>query len=413
MHEKLLANVAVAGPRSLSHLRIIRNFLAELRRQGLAPSTVATYRPAAQGCAAWMIRERLNLLVLDETMIEWFLHRPARGRRKPAPESLRRSRGALKELLAFLRRRRLVKPRSMESPSARERLICRYDQYLQQVCGLAEQTCRVRQHYAREFLELEFGRGPLDLGKVLPRDIARYVEQRSKQMQASTAGVLATTLRSFLEFLGVVGLADEHLVAAVPRLAPALRNPLPQPLSAGELRAFLRAFDRRQVLGRRDFAMALCLCRLGLRAQEVANLELRDLSWQNQTLHLRGTKSRRERILPLPPEVARALADYLRDGRPRTSSNRVFPRHRVPDRAARPGSHMVRSAMRRGFRRAGLGSRRVHQLRYTFATALHRQDVDLKWIADLLGHQVLDTTARYARVHFEQLREASLPWPED
>ncbi len=412
MHEKLLANVPIAGPRSPSHLRIIRDFLADLRSQGLAVSTVATRRPAAQACAAWMIREGVRLLLLDETIIERFLQRPPRGRPQPAPESLRHSRWTLKELLAFLRRRRLVKPRSPEPPSARERLIHRYDQYLHQVCGLTELTCRVRRHYAREFLALNFGQGRLDLQKLVPRDIARYIEERSKQMQTSTAGVLATTLRSFLKFLGLRGLADERLVAAVPRLAPAPRNPLPQPLSAAELRAFLHAFNRSHAVGRRDFAMALCLCRLGLRAQEVTSLELRDLNWQDQTLHLRSTKSRRERILPLPPEVARALAEYLRDGRPLTGSNRVFSRHRVPDRAASSTAHMVRSAMRRGFRRAGLGSRRVHQLRYTFATGLHRQGVDLKRIADLLGHQVLDTTARYARVHFEQLRQASLPWPE-
>ena len=68
--------------------------------------------------------------------------------------------------------------------------------------------------------------------------------------------------------------------------------------------------------------------------------------------------------------------------------------------------------MRRGFRRAGLGPLGVHQLRHTFATRLHRRGVDLKRIADVLGHKVLDTTARYARVDFEQLRQASLPWPK-
>lgn len=219
---------------------------------------------------------------------------------------------------------------------------------------------------------------------------------------------LATALRRFLRFLHGAGLTDKALAGVVCFPALTARNPLPPTLSESQVRTFLRSFNRKGPIGRRDFAMALCLCRLGLRTQEVANLELDDVDWENRTLRLRETKSRRARALPLPPEVATAIARYVRGGRP--SAQKLFARYRVPG-CAEQGVDLVRSAMRRAFTRAGLGRMGAHRLRHTLATRLHCRGVDLKTIADLLGHKDLDTTVHYARVNFQQLRQAALPWP--
>ena len=61
--------------------------------------------------------------------------------------------------------------------------------------------------------------------------------------------------------------------------------------------------------------------------------------------------------------------------------------------------------------RAKLKPRGVHILRHTLATRLHRRGTGLKAIADVLGHRSLDTTARYARINYGELRQAALPWP--
>jgi len=186
---------------------------------------------------------------------------------------------------------------------------------------------------------------------------------------------------------------------------------LPQILSEEQGRSLLNSFDRTTRTGRRDFAMVLCLCLLGLRTQEVATLTMNDVDWQRLTVHLRCTKQRRERTLPLPPKLGRALIDYLRRGRPKTNSRALFVRHRAPLGEALQVYH-VRGAMRRAFERCGIGAGRIHLLRHTFATRLHRKGVGLKAIADLLGHGCLDTTAGYARINLDELRQAALPWPE-
>ena len=157
--------------------------------------------------------------------------------------------------------------------------------------------------------------------------------------------------------------------------------------------------------------MALCLCRLGLRAKEVSSLNLEDLDWQARSLHLQQTKTRRNRVVPLPSDVVSAIRDYLRMGRPATESRVVFVQHRSPYAGADRRSGFLRAAMRKAAIKAGLKQQGVHILRHTLATRLHRRGVPLKTIADLLGHLSTNTTARYARVHLRELRQAAEAWP--
>lgn len=86
-------------------------------------------------------------------------------------------------------------------------------------------------------------------------------------------------------------------------------------MSAADVDALLASCDRSTTSGRRDMAILVLLARLGLRAGEVAALQLRDVDWRAGEIVVRG-KARRQDRLPLPVEVGEALVDYLRDGRP-------------------------------------------------------------------------------------------------
>lgn len=156
--------------------------------------------------------------------------------------------------------------------------------------------------------------------------------------------------------------------------------------------------------------MAVILSELGLRAAEVAALNIDDLDWGGMTMHLRKTKQQRERLLPMPPEVARAVATYLKEGRPPVTTRALFVRHQAPLGEAFKPSH-VRSIVRRAFARCGISYTGTHVLRHTWATRAHRRGVNLKLVADVLGHLSLNTTTRYAHVNLEELRQAALPWP--
>jgi len=172
----------------------------------------------------------------------------------------------------------------------------------------------------------------------------------------------------------------------------------------------LRSFDRNTSAGRRDYAIALCFSELAVRANEVAALTLDDVDWRALSVRLRQTKQRRERLLPLPSRVARALVAYLQRGRPTAGHRQLFINLRPP--VGRPlSTDGVRNVIRRAFGRCGIEANGPHILRQSWATIAHQRGMDLKRIADVLGHGSVDTTAPYTKVHFEQLRQAALPWP--
>jgi site-specific recombinase XerD len=415
MFERSFQSAFVRRRMAASHLGIILpEFILDLQARGHVLTCIQSYGQIGEHFSRWLAAQRISVCEIDETVLERFVqkHLPHCRCPKPAPTHVRNCRAALRRLLAFLRRRRLVPERPSIRPSEIDRLVLEYDGHLAEVGAFAPLTRQYLRRYAREFLQTRLIHGRLELRSLRPRDLVSYVQGQATRLKPSSLRVLAGALRSLLRFLYLIGRGDERLVSAVPRPAPWPRSTLPQVLSDEQSQAFLHSFDQSTGTGLRDYAMAMCLSRLGMRTHEVAALTLHDFDRDRSTLRLRQTKQRRERLLPLLPDVARAIVNYLRRGRPPTDSDALFVRHRAPlGQALRV--HHVRGAMRRALQRGGLASTGVHLLRHTLATRLHRRGIGLKAIADLLGHGSLDTTARYARVNLEELRQAALPWPSN
>jgi integrase/recombinase XerD len=129
--------------------------------------------------------------------------------------------------------------------------------------------------------------------------LARECPKRS----VSGARDLVCALRSLLRYLHVAGLIEAPLVWAVPPIADLRDRTLPRCLERAVVRRLLASCDRRRLVGRRDHAILLLLARLGLRAGEVAGLQLDDVDWRAGLLLVRG-KGSREDVLPLPTGVS-------------------------------------------------------------------------------------------------------------
>jgi site-specific recombinase XerD len=281
---------------------------------------------------------------------------------------------------------------------------------MSRVCGFADMTRHNRQVCARRFLRWRFGHGRLRWRQLQPKDLTRFVVWRARQLGPSGLRNLVVCLRSFLRFLELSGILCPGLSRAVPQPVRALPPPPPTTLDLKERRKFLNSFPRSTSKGRRDHALALCLSELALRSGEVVELTLDDLDWRAMTLRLRQTKQRRQRLLPLPDSVARAIMNYLKRGRPPTRSRALFVSHLAPFEGPLTASY-VRAVVRRAFARCGMKPMGTHILRHSWATWAHRRGSGLKLIADVLGHRSLESTKRYAHVNLEELRQVALPWP--
>jgi integrase/recombinase XerD len=397
-----------------SHLGIIiAEFILDLKARGYALHSLHCYGQIVEHFSRWLGRSGLPPFPINASLIARFIrnHLPHCRCPVPAPVHAGNCHAGLACLLRFLRHRSLADETPVPPLSAHRQLLDEYDTYLAEAGGLSPATRSYRRRYARDFLASIKRSDARSFIGLSPQGVAAHVEHSARHLQPASVRVLAVSLRSFLRFLAVTGRTDgSRLVPTVPQPAPwPLRLP-PRTLTDRQLQAFLQSFDRKSAVGRRDYAMGLLLSRLGLRTHEVAALRLEDVDARRDVLFLRQTKERREHLVPLTPSVRRAITAYLRSGRPPTDSRSLFVRHHVPHGSSL-AAHHVRGAMRRALARAGIASGKVHLLRHTLATRLHARGVGLKAIADLLGHQSLDTTARYARVDIDQLRQAALPWP--
>jgi site-specific recombinase XerD len=171
----------------------------------------------------------------------------------------------------------------------------------------------------------------------------------------------------------------------------------------------LDSCDLGTAVGRRDHAMLTLLVRLGLRAGEVAALELGDFDWRRGEVIIRG-KGDRQEPLPLPVDVGEAVSSYLHDARPRVQCRRLFLRVRAPLDGELTAS-CVKEVVRQACRRAGLAPVGAHRLRHTAATELLRAGATLAEVGQVLRHRSLGTTAIYAKVDRTALRELARPWP--
>ena len=383
-------------------------FAKSLREQGYASQSIHRQVLVSAGFSAWLARRQPVLHHITSDLVLPYLKyrfrhvQPSRG-----------DGAALKHLLAFLRDEGAIPAEKIPaSPgTSAERCSRTYEEYLREARGLSQATIVNYVPFVLDFLEECFGNGPIVWSQLCARDVVRFVERRARRLHPKRSKLLTSALRSFFRFARYRGKVKLDLGAAVPVVPHWTMTTTPRAIPANQVQQLLNSINRNTALGRRDYAVLLVLARLGLRASEAAFLELDDINWKGGQLSIRGKAGKRS-DLPLPPEVGKAIAAYLRNGRPPSTSRRVFLRARAPIRGFR-GASGVGSIVRHRLQRAGIDAPTygAHQFRHGLACELLRQGASLGEIGEILGHQSPETTRIYAKVDLEALRTLALPWP--
>ncbi len=289
-----------------------------------------------------------------------------------------------------------------------EELLADYSRYLLIERGLAPHT--VWDAYvpaARLFLAGRGGPGGPRLDQLTAADVSMFLTGEYPKRSVSGARDLVSALRSFLRYLHLAGRIEAPLAWALPSVADLRDRTLPRGLEPTAVKRLLSSCDRRTLVGRRDFAVLLLLSRLGLRAGEVAGLQLDDIDWRRGLLLIRGKGGRHDE-LPLPDDVGNAMVSYLRR-RPRCPSRAVFLRVTAPRRELNRST--IGWVVRAACDRAGLPRVGAHRLRHTAATEMLRRGATLAEIGQVLRHREQKTTAIYAKVDRTALRPLARTWP--
>lgn len=354
----------------------------------------------------WLQRQGLHVKDIDAQRIAGYLqYRRRRWRPRRGEHSI------LKRFLALLRSKGLLPEAPPATQNARQRAEDDFGRYLSEERGLSRATLLNYLPIVRRFLAERFGQKTLRFDQLVARDITGYVQRHARDLGPKRAGLMVTTLRSFLRYLRHQGRITTDLAAAVPGVAAWKLSVLPKFLPIEQVQRVLEGCDRQTPGGRRDYAILMLLARLGLRAGEVVSLTLDDIRWDTGEISVQG-KGRRQSRLPLPQEVGQALADYLQKGRPPCSSRRFFIRDRAP-RQGFANAVAVSTLVRRALERAGVwsASKGAHLFRHSLATHMLHRGASLADIGDLLRHRGINTTAIYAKVDLEALRPLAQPWP--
>ncbi len=288
-----------------------------------------------------------------------------------------------------------------------------FDEYLRRYRGVREGTRHNYARFVRAFLEAVFKGSKVDLGRIRVRDIVDFVSASTGRYGPATTQLETSSLRSFFRFARATGARADRLEDAVPTVPRRRLTSLPRYLEATQFAKLLASLDGASPLALRDRGILLCVARLGLRASEVARLQLEDIDWRNATVRVVTRKTGHGAMLPLPADLGRALAAYLQQGRPDTKARQVFVLHRQHAGAPINGN-LVGDAVKRSLEHAGIDApmRGSNLLRHSLASELLGHGATMKEIADVMGHSSLVTTSIYASVDVKALREVSLPWPQ-
>jgi site-specific recombinase XerD len=281
-------------------------------------------------------------------------------------------------------RRTSVEPLSVDAHTAAARFL--------ESPALAEGTRRAYRVDVTEFCRWLDAQGTA-LDDVDVRTLVEYVgllgsgRRPGGRLAPATISRKLAAVRAFLRHsLGAARVPDA-------RLGPRRGRRLPDAPQRADVDKELASLEGAGPLALRNRALVELVYSAGLRSAEAVGLDLVDVDFEQELIHVRHGKGGKDRVVPLGEEAAHWVARYLRDARPelaRGANDALF--------ISATGKRLDTSTLRRLVPHP-------HRLRHAFATHLLEGGADLRTIQELLGHSSLSTTQIYSHVDARRLRK--------
>jgi integrase/recombinase XerD len=239
------------------------------------------------------------------------------------------------------------------------------------------------------FLDFYGKSGKRELGEMERADLEAFIEyEQDRGLRISTVRTRVACIIAFLHFLMEQDIVPGSLLKRGIKLK--LPEVLPRAMNPADVRKLLCVIE-----DIRDRALFLLLLRTGIRIGEALGLRLNDLDIKERKVHLyEGEKNSMGRVVYLSDDALFAMKLWLR----RRNKNKEFIFY------GRSNGHLCYSTGRGLFvkylKKAGLEQKgyTVHCLRHTFASELLNAGMRLECLQQLLGHQDIEVTRRYARL---------------
>ena len=219
-------------------------------------------------------------------------------------------------------------------------------------------------------------------------------------------------IREFLKFLATNGTTKTDMSTLVPHYKKPFK--IPVTYSKKEILKFENIIDRTTNIGKRDYAMLLLATRLGMRSGDIVNIKFENLDFKNDKISFFQQKTGDELVLPLLPEIKKALENYILYGRPKVSTCNIFIRQNAPYEGIT--TSVLRFVTTKYFKLAGInitGKRHgLHVFRSSLASSMINDSVPYEAVRKILGHSNLKSINHYAKLNIEILRQCAIEVPK-
>jgi len=300
-------------------------------------------------------------------------------------------------------------------PNVMQKSLYEYKKYCEEKRYLSPYTVNECVRQISLFLDFLGKRNIKTFDQIRSKDISDFVYSLSHFSQKTISGIASYT-RMFLRFLILRGKLKIDLSQSVPSVCVFHQAKIPSVWDRELITKLLNAVERNSPRGKRDYAILLLACRLGLRLSDIRELTLEHINWEAEMISIMQVKTKQPLCLPLTNEVGNALIDYIKFARPKTNYRQVFLRLTPPFTPLSRNSHLYHIVQYwRGIAGIKFKSQQcqgLHSLRHSLATYLLEDNTPFSVIADILGHASLNTTMIYAKASVETLRQAALSLKE-
>ena len=285
-----------------------------------------------------------------------------------------------------------------------ESVVNRFLEMMSAERGAAQNTLEAYGRDVEQFLENCSYASLKDISGDDIEDFIQYLS-RDEHLSPKTVARKISALREFFKFLYTEKLIKTN--PALDILTPKQQKPLPKFLTQEEIKQLIQAAKAENTpAGRRMCVMLELMYACGLRVSELVSLPENCINFDKKQILIRG-KGSKERIVPVAPQAIEAVFDYLsyrdyfiKGGR---KSMWLFP-----SKSSTSG-HITRDTFFKHLKEiaihAGISPQKVtpHVLRHSFATHLLNNDVDLRSVQKMLGHESINTTEIYTHIISDKL----------
>jgi site-specific recombinase XerD len=396
--------------------RLVAAAMGQLEQLGYSRRSLRRYRTIWEHLTEFSRRERLG-----DTFSEDLAARFVEGYRvgdgevdKPGQRWRRHIVFGVKVLRDFARHGCIERPRAnvkkIHVLPAMKSILRNYEQYCKDRLLLRPCTLQHRTRELKIFLDFLRLRNLKALDQIQAVDLSEFVSSRN-HLKPTTVSRIISDIRSFLRFLTMRGIIHKNLSLELPKVRVPRDAHIPSVWDPELIDKLLGAIDHSSVKGKRDYAILLLACRLGLRAGDIRMLQLDHINWEDSRIEITQSKTNTPVNLPLTEEVGQALIDYLRSGRPKTTHRQVFLKLLPPfEPFTKSNLYHIVTYWRRlaGITFRTRHHRGLHSLRHSLATRLLHEDTPFQTISEILGHANSESTRIYAKADVEALRGVAL-----